>query len=260
MLPSALLRLMRFSVATALAAAFAPIASFAAEEGRLLIPPTPKDQAAAEILFLPDDLAALDAPLKDGELRLLMTGAYSSGDRFAPEGFVLARGDASRARLQGWDGLLLVDGNGRASLHDVSHVRYGDREFDLRDRASRRAFVALAAQERLSTVQSHLLINEGGLDVKPMDGAPRFRRRLLFETQDGRLGVFDSSPKSLTLYEAAAALQKAENPRFAFNLDMGNYDFCERQTPAGVRLCGILPRAGIDKLTNLLAITVFAHP
>lgn len=258
--PSVLIRLIHFSVTTALAASLAPYAAFAAEEDQLLIPPTPKERAFFELLFLPDGRGAMDAPLRDGERRVLVTGAYSSGDRFAPEGFVLEKGDASRARIQGWDGLLLIDGAGRASLHDVSHVRYRGAVYDLRERAARRAFIDLAGGEELSAVQSHLLINEGALDLKPADDAPRFRRRLLFETWDGRIGVYDSSPNRLTLYEAAEALRAAQAPRFAFNLDMGNYDFCENQTAGGVKLCGLLPRSGIDKLTNLIAITVSDRP
>ena len=255
--PSTLKRFVLFTVATALAAAASPLSAPAAEKG-MLVPPTPKEQASARLIFLPQEQSALDAPLRDGEWRILVTGAYSSGDRFAPEGFVLHRGDARLARLQGWDGLLLIDGDGRASLHDVSDVRHDGRRWNLRDREARRAFLEQARREGLSAVQSHLLINDGALDVKNAPGAPRFRRRLLFETRDGRIGVYDSSPRMMTLYEAAAALKEGVDPRFALNLDMGNYDFCETQSPEGSKLCGLLNRAGIGKLTNVLAITVTA--
>lgn len=227
-----------------------------AAEGDMLVPPTPKDEASAQLIFLPDGAEQLDAPLKNGERRVLMTGAYSSGDRFAPEGFVLQKGDASLARLQRWDGLLLIDETGRVSLHDVSKVAYQDRRWNLREKPERKAFLRLARREGLSAVQSHLLINDGALDLKDAKDAPRFRRRLLFETRDGRIGVYDSSPRILTLYEAAIALKDAADPRFALNLDMGNYDYCETQSTEGSRLCGLLNRAGIDKLTNVLAITL----
>ncbi|MEM9724524.1 MAG: hypothetical protein AAF909_03555 [Pseudomonadota bacterium] len=222
----------------------------------MLVPPTPKQQASAQLIFLPDEKARLDAPLRRGERRVLMTGAYSSGDRFAPEGFVVQRGDARLARLQGWDGLLLIDGEGRPSLHNVAGVGHGDRVWNLRDREARREFVQVARREGLSAVQSHLLINEGVLDLRPAEGAPRAVRRLLFETDDGRIGVYDTRPRALTLYEAAQALRKRVGPRFALNLDMGTYDFCEKQSAQGAVLCGRLRRDDIGKLTNVLAITL----
>ena len=253
--PSTITRFLLFSTATALLAAIAPFA-VSASDGEMLVPPTPKDRASAELIFLPDGAGALDAPLRRGERRILMTGAYSSGDRFAPEGFVLREGDASLARLQGWDGLLLIDRGGRVSLHDVKDVRHRGRNWNLRERDQRKAFLKLAKQEGLSAVQSHLLINDGALDLRDAEDAPRFRRRLLFETRDGRIGVYDSTPHILTLYDAAKALQESADPRFALNLDMGNYDFCETQSAEGSRLCGLLNRAGIGKLTNVLAITL----
>ncbi|MEL6979262.1 MAG: hypothetical protein AAGM38_11350 [Pseudomonadota bacterium] len=231
-------------------------AGAAAASEPLLMPPVERERAEARLIFLPEDLAALDAPLAPNERRVLVTGAYSSGDRFAPEGFVLRAGDARLARLQGWDGLLLVDREGRASLHHVTAVRHGGETFDLRDRPARRAFLDIAEAEAISTVQSHLLINEGALDLSPKLGAPRFRRRLLFETADGRIGVYDSSPRLLTLYEAAADLKAEQQPRFALNLDMGTYDFCELQSPDGAEQCGALDRRRIDKLTNVLAFTL----
>ena len=259
MRPTTIARFIAFSAVAALTAvltaAFAPAGARAADGG-LLVPPTPKDVASAELIFLPDGAESLDAPLRKGERRILMTGAYSSGDRFAPEGFVLRQGDSSLARMQGWDGLLLIDEAGRASLHDVSNVRYRGRSWNLRRRDDRRAFVKIGAHAGVSAVQSHLLINEGSLDLKDAPNAPRFRRRLIFETTDGRIGVYDSTPRMLTLFEAATALRKSVNPRFALNLDMGNYDYCETQSPEGSRLCGLLNRAGIKKLTNVLAITL----
>lgn len=251
---SMIIRSALFCAATAFAVA-APFAISAADGG-MLVPPTPKEKASAELIFLPDGADLLDAPLQDGQRRVLVTGAYSSGDRFAPEGFVLRNGDSKLARLQRWDGLLLIDSASRPSLHDVAAVLHKGKRWNLRDKEQRKAFLKLAKKEGLSAVQSHLLINDGALDVKPSADAPRFRRRLLFETQDGRIGVYDSSPNSLTLYEAAAALRESASPRFALNLDMGTYDFCETQSADGAQLCGLLNRGGIGKLTNVLAITL----
>ncbi len=221
-----------------------------------LLTPTARDAISAEILFLPEDTAGLDAAPSDDSQRLTITGAYSSGDRFAPEGFVIRNGDATHPWPQGWDGLLLIDGEGRLSLHDVSSVRVDNQVFNLRKKNRREPFLDLAAQQGFTAVQSHLLINEGALDLEPVEGARKFRRRLLFEMPDGRIGIWDTSPRMVTLYEAAAELNEAEAPRFALNLDMGAYDFCEKRTGAAEpERCGILTRSGLSKLTNLLTLT-----
>ena len=244
-----------FCVATAVVGAASPVGAGAAE-GKLLVPPTPKEKASAELIFLPDGASALDAPLRNGERRVLMTGAYSSKDRFAPGGFVLKAGDSSLVRLQGWDGLLLVDAKGRASLHHMEKVRHWGENWNLRERGQRRSFLKRAKRDGLSAVQSHLLIKEGVLDLRESQTIKRRLRRILFETKDGQIGVFESSPRMLTLYEAAQAVRKQLKPRFALNLDMGDYDFCETQSAEGSTRCGFLNRESIGKLTNVLAITL----
>ncbi|MEO1328168.1 MAG: hypothetical protein AAFW46_00735 [Pseudomonadota bacterium] len=214
---------------------------------------TAPQAAKVRILFLPKDEAAVERPNRPETERLTVTGAYSSGDRFGPEGFVLRHGVALNPRPQGWDGLLLVGAQGGASLHDVSRVEIEDERYDLRDPESRQDFLNRAAREDFSAIQSHLLINEGALDLKPYDGAPSFRRRLLFETVDGRLGLFDTSPTPTTLYEAAAELQaRIPTTRMALNLDMGTYDFCVWRRPGERKLCGLLTAPNKQKLTNLI--------
>lgn len=254
---------MRFSVLYLLSTAVLACSALltganARSEGRgMLLPATPADRVRADVVFLPTDEAALDRRPSQGETRLTITGAYSSGDRFAPEGFVIRRGDPSHPWPQRWDGLLLIDGAGRLSLHDVTRVEFEGERYDLRDRATRRRFLDKAISDRATALQSHLLINEGALDLKPVANAPRFRRRLLFQTADGAIGVYDTTPAAMTLYEAAVALKAEAAPRFALNLDMGNYDFCERWS-GGARpeRCGLLGRDGMQKLTNLLTLTV----
>lgn len=214
--------------------------------------------AELRLRFLPEDAADAARPVREGWRRLTITGAYSSGDRFAPEGFTLRAGDPTHPWPQGWDGLLLAGRDGRAAIFDVRAVEWRGTRYNLRDRAERRAF--LAAADGASAVQSHLLIKDGALDLSDRAGAPRFRRRLLFAMPDGRLGVFDSSPRAMTLYEAAVALRDAVAPAMALNLDMGAYDYCVDATDGGARNCGVLPIAGDDKLTNLIEIEAPASP
>lgn len=213
-------------------------------------------ESAARLLFLPDDRAELEAAVPPGEARLLVTGAYSSGDDFRPEGFTIRAGRATRPHPQGWDGLLTIDQAGRAQIFFVEDVDLSGGPYNLRDSQSLAAFVAMAQAERLSVVQSHLLIRDGALDLRPVDGAPIARRRILFQTADGRLGVYDSAPALLTLYEAAVELQERAAPVMAFNLDMGTYDFCEVRTSEGPITCGVLRGDQIDgRLTNVLELT-----
>lgn len=211
--------------------------------------------ASVQVRFLPDETEAID-DLPAGEWeRLLVTGAYSSGDRFAPEGFVIRHGDPTHPWPQGWDGLLVTAPDGTAAIHDVTRIDMGDAWFNLRDKTERRAFVDRAGRDGLTAIQSHLLINEGVLDVHPRDGAPRFRRRLLFQLDDGRLGLWDTHPRAATLHEAAVELFDALAPRMALNLDMGAYDFCEKATSNAAESCGIVDRRQMQNLTNLIEIT-----
>lgn len=215
--------------------------------------------ATARLLFLPEDLARLDDPVPPGERRIIVTGTYSSGEAYRPEGFTIRAGDPTRPYPQGWDGLLVIDAAGGASIHDVSRVEIDGRVYDLRERDSRSSFVERAAAEQLSVVQSHLLINDGALDLREVDGAPIARRRVLFQTPDGRIGIYDSAPYLLTLYDAAVEVQNAVGPNMALNLDMGTYDFCEIRTTDAAERCGALGRRQVEgRLTNLIEISITA--
>lgn len=224
-------------------------------EPRRLLPPTAAERLDVAILFLPEHTEALAAPPQEGHERLVITGAYSSGDRFAPEGFVIRAGEPTHPYPQGWDGLLLVEADGRASLHNVASVTLDGRARNLRDAEERAAFVERAQALRVSAIQSHLLISDGALDIQPRSGARRFRRRLLYQTADGRIGVFDTGSVAVTLYDAAVALMATEKPQMALNLDMGDYDYCERAGAAGRQRCGWLALGGDERLTNLISIT-----
>lgn len=242
--------------ATSMAFFWAVLAPTTSDAETLFLEPSP-GAATARLLFLPEDRARLDADATDGEARITVTGAYSSGDAFRPEGFTIRAGDPTRPYPQGWDGLLTIDALGRARIHNIADVEIDGRRFDLRDSAARDAFVALAESDGLSAVQSHLLITDGRLDVRPAENGRRFRRRILFQLADGRIGLFDTRPDALTLYEAALAVEAAHGPVMALNLDMGAYDFCELRTTDGRENCGLLTRTGVDdRLTNLLELSL----
>ena len=198
---------------------------------------------------IPDNLASSD------KTTLVITGAYTSGEKVEPEGFVLDHGKPYDPYIQGWDGLLLITPEGDLSLHHVSRVKFRGGLSNLRDRGQRRAFVARAKQLGLSAIQSHLLITDGALDVRAVSGAPRFRRRILFSYKDGGYGIFDSGERALTLFEAAKEVADLYDPAMAFNLDMGSYDYCALTTDGTETNCGDLTRSATRKLSNILVFT-----
>ena len=200
--------------------------------------------------------ASLDGtPAPEGpENSLTITGTYSSGDRFGIEGIAIDAGTMISRRFQGWDGLAVITPEGNLSLHHVERVSLEGTTFNLRNAGERQAFEKKAGQRKLSAIQSHLLITDGKVDVRDQPGQPRFRRRILFMTRDGDIGVFDTGGQALTLFDAATALQEAAAPEMAFNLDMGSYDYC-LWNRGGMKNCGRLNRDSTGILTNVLVFT-----
>lgn len=203
----------------------------------------------AELVLLGPGTGVPDAIPATG---LAVTGTYTSGEEPEPEGFVMDRGTAVDPYIQGWDGLLLLDVSGAPTLAHVERVSLGDETYNLRKTSERRAFVEQASQQTYSAIQSHLLIVDGEVDVREQVDAPRFRRRILFTGNDGMFGVYDSSPRALTLYQAATELAARFAPEMAFNLDMGSYDYCSHKANGVEISCGALERSQTGKLSNIL--------
>ncbi len=206
---------------------------------------------AASVVLLRDPAIPASSTTK-GERRLVITGTYTSGEAREPEGFFLSSGEAYDPYLQGWDGLALIDNNGALSLHHVERVAVDDENWNLRKKAERKAFLAIAKEQGWSALQSHMLVVDGKVDTKPRDSAPRFRRRVLFTREDGSYGVYDSPP--LTLHAAALDIAERFSPVMALNLDMGSYDFCRLSVGEDVEDCGTLAEAQVGKLSNLLIL------
>ncbi|MFS4436769.1 succinate dehydrogenase [Paracoccaceae bacterium GXU_MW_L88] len=214
------------------------------------------------MLFLGPDVSARlrvlpgDAASETANLRLVtVTGTYSSGDRYGIEGLAIHQGEIVSARYQGWDGIMTIQ-DGQLQIFNRRAVSVGDARFDLTKGAERKAFIEAAKGGNLSVLQGHLLITDGRLDVKDAEGQPRFKRRILFTTKSGEIGLYDSE-SAVTLYDAATQLQGEYNVDMAFNLDMGTYDFCRIDAPENAtRYCGFLREDGLDKLTNLLEFQV----
>lgn len=206
-----------------------------------------KDAASVRLRVLPDE------PSEGSEHLLTVAGTYSSGDRFGIEGLVIQAGKIVSKRYQNWDGVLVVDTDGTPNLFHATDVAIGADKFDLKDKTSRADFITKAQDTGVTVIQSHLLIVNGTLDLKDVENAPEFKRRLLVTFEDGSFGVWETA-QSETLFAAAHQVQSELMPKMALNLDMGAYDYCKRGPKGAQSDCGRLI-VSTDKLTNLLEFT-----
>lgn len=208
-------------------------------------------QARVSLRLLPEDAGATPPEALD------VTGAYTasdrrSGDKPKPVGLLVRNGEVISREYVRFDGLLTVDAADAPMIHMRSRVSFGGSVFSLNDTAARAAFLTAAADAGADVLQSHLLIIDGAADVADQDGAPQFRRRIMLQMTNGDIGIFDSSPRALTLHDATKEVAARFAPKMALNLDMGSYDFCRR----GDELCGLLTADGVEKLSNLLRFSV----
>jgi hypothetical protein len=218
------------------------------------------DSARLDLALLPEDVADIGAQLSPGvSLRLIITGAYTGtmpreDGKPKPVGLFLRDGQVVSREYGRMDGLLI--GGGKPHLFHAERFSLDGHQANLDRPTDRAEFLEHAARARLSALQSHLVIDRGQVDVRPRDGAPSFRRRMLFTRLDGSWGVFDTAANRLTLHEATQALANAHAPWMALNLDMGGFDYCQRATPEGVTPCGALPAQATGKLSNLLILSL----
>ncbi len=209
--------------------------------------------AAAELLLLPEEEDALAVP-PDGE-SLAVTGGYTGTDTRAgghpnPVGLFVDNGRIVSQNLARMDGILVIGGDGQPRIQQSTRVALRDRVADLTDPDQRLDFADWASENDLSILQSHLLIVDGRLDVRPQVDAPKARRRLLFTDRHG-WGVYQTT-EAVSLFDAAFELQQRYRPDMAINLDMGSFDYCFA-TAAGVPTnCGVLDAGQTEKLSNVL--------
>ena len=213
-------------------------------------------QGRAEILLLPEDAWRMDEATAGA---VTVTGAYTGADKRAtggpkPVGVFIARGERISLELARMDGLLVTGMDGAARISTVTDARVGGQGFDLRTLAGRVAFALRAEEVGASAFQSHLLIKDGALDLREVAGAPVARRRVLFQTAEGALAIWEGQG-AMTLFAAATALMADHAPVMALNLDMGGHDFCERVGPDGPAPCGLLTRSGMERMSNVLRLT-----
>lgn len=200
-----------------------------------------------EILLLPEDAGLTPKDALD------VTGGYTATDKREngkpkPVGLFVRGGLVVSREYVRADGVLLIDADGAPRLLHRRRADIAGQSFDLDDTDQRTRFLDAVAEAGGSLLQSHLLIVDGAVDAHPQDGAPRFWRRIFFQMKSGEYGLWDTSPRALTLAEAAEELAEEIGPSMAINLDMGSYDFCRM----GAKSCGLLSYAETGKLSNIL--------
>jgi hypothetical protein len=209
--------------------------------------------ASAELLLLPDEAAAL-SEMPENE-SLVVTGGYTGTDTRAdgspnPVGLFVDNGRIVSPNLARMDGIVVIDANGQPHIHQSTRVPQRDGVADLTDPDQRLDFADWASERGLSVLQSHLLIVDGRLDVRPQLDAPKARRRLLFTDRHG-WGIYQTTD-AVTLFDAGFELQRRYRPDMAINLDMGSFDYCVA-TDAGVATnCGAIDPGQTAKLSNVL--------
>lgn len=157
--------------------------------------------------------------------RLEMAGTYTSEFGY-PTGLTMIDGVMINPALQTWDGLIMIYPDGKVHLRNINALEYGFRQFDIA--ASYRDyldFLDMLKQQKISVLQTHLLITNGEVDVT-LKTDKAFRRRVIFEDATQNLGIYDSFDKLLTLYELAVLLRQEYHAITAVNLDMGTYSYC----------------------------------
>jgi len=158
--------------------------------------------------------------------RLIVTGTYTSPFH-APVGFTINQGKVLNPALQKWDGILVIDYNGKAHIADMNHLMYNFTRFDIRNSyKDYLTFFKIAQVNKLTIIQSHLIISNGNILIDKQNlKREKFRRRVIFQTKDNALYVYDSFQQRLTFYQLAKILKNKYNAQIALNLDMGTYNY-----------------------------------
>lgn len=204
-----------------------------------------------DVLLLPEDKAALNL---DGPA-IAVTGGYTditkrAGGDPKPVGLFLWQGSVINHVISKMDGVLLVAPGHAPSVQHRERIILGGKRYDLTDPAQRKAFVGAAKRLKVSMFQSHLLIVDRRIDVRPPKVSRKAVRRLLIEDSDGLALV--QTPRPMTLFAAANWAAMVFRPRMALNLDMGTYDYCMRHVGGAVKKCGRVTAGGVAILSNVL--------
>jgi hypothetical protein len=167
-------------------------------------------------------------PKSTRQQRITVTGAYTSPYNM-PVGLAIDKGKVVNPALQKWDGLIIINQHGQLFLNHIKQLNYQFKQYNINSSLNDyHGFLQLAKQEKLTVLQSHLLINNGQLLVDNKPNQKKFRRRIIFQTPDMGIHLYDSQKEVLSFYEAASYLKDNFDAIIAINLDMGTYNLGKR--------------------------------
>lgn len=159
--------------------------------------------------------------------RLAFTGTYTSPFKM-PVGLAINKGEVVNPALQKWDGLLIIDREGKMYIDNASSLAYNFKNYAIKNKYNDYlTFLKMAQKEQFSVIQSHLLIDDGKVLIEDTENQKKFRRRIVFQTADNGIHIYDSKVEELTFYEAATRIKDKFKATRAINLDMGTYNYCK---------------------------------
>lgn len=210
----------------------------------------------ASLLVNRDNLRAEDldqlVDVKGASNRLVISGTYTSSFNL-PAGLAIDKGEVINPAVQKFDGLLLIGLDGKMLLTHADDLQINLRSLRIRDSFPDYVeFTDLAARERLSVIQLFLLISGGEITFEDSPGQEKVRRRVLFQTADKGLHVYDSLTAPLTLFEAAKYVKENYKAVKAVSLETGVYNFCSLYSGGRLTDCSEMKKGII--LSNLLVI------
>jgi len=159
--------------------------------------------------------------------RIILTGTYTSP--FAiPTGLCIINGEIINPALQKWNGLLILNKDRQLNIYSADDLTVDFKDLKIKTNYNDYIdFVEKLKQDKLSVIQSHLILYKGNVLIENNPQEKKFRRRIIFQTADNSIHIYDSFDKEVTLFDIATSLHADFKAVSAINLDMGTYNFCK---------------------------------
>jgi len=171
-------------------------------------------------------------PESFAEDRFMFTGTYTS-PLGMPAGLAIGREGVINPFLQSWEGLILIQ-NGKIYLNSLFDLHLGNRSLHVAENfRDFQDFVRHVEAQGGALLQSHLLVYEGRSALRAESNKRKMRRRVIFQTGDGGLHLFDSRDRRLSFEEVAGELIDKFKAEIAINLDMGGFNYFQHHKKSG---------------------------
>ncbi|MBX2932007.1 MAG: hypothetical protein KF781_08690 [Chitinophagaceae bacterium] len=170
---------------------------------------------------------ALVKNLPNAKNRIVISGTYTSPYSL-PAGLAVDKGETINPYIQKWDGLLLIDKNSKPHILNIEELSFNFKSFKIKSNFSDYLkFVEVLKENKISIIQSHLIVYNDTICVEKDLKQAKTRRRAIFETKDKGIHIFDSFDKNFSLYELADYVIENYGATRAINIDMGDYNYCK---------------------------------